>query len=230
MRSRTLVRLAGLAAFLPAVGCAVRSAGVGPEVSRYQPPAQAPAAVTPAGALGGPAGVAPRPNLRVYVIDGFDPAGLAGLRRLAARLRADGFPDTRYAGWLRAGQVEREVRAAHAADPSARFALVGYSAGAFAARNVANRLVRDGVPVAVVGYVGGDYLSDSAATRAAGVGRVVNVTGNGHPLTGRNLFFNGTDISGARNLRLAGAGHFALPTHPDTVAALEAELAAAAGE
>lgn len=94
----------------------------------------------------------------------------------------------------------------------------------------ANRLIRDGVPVAVVGYVGGDYLSDSPATRVAGAGRVVNVTGDGHLLTGRNLFFNGTDISGARNLRLAGTDHFSLLRHPDTVAALEAELHAAAGE
>ncbi|MBX9581792.1 MAG: hypothetical protein K2X87_15925, partial [Gemmataceae bacterium] len=39
MRSRTLVRLAGLAAVLSAVGCAFRSGGVAPEVSRYQPPA-----------------------------------------------------------------------------------------------------------------------------------------------------------------------------------------------
>ena len=35
------------------------------------------------------------------------------------------------------------------------------------------------------------------------VGRVVNVTGNGYLLTGRNLFWNGTELTGAANGRLA---------------------------
>lgn len=163
----------------------------------------------------------------VYVLDGADPAEVAGTRRLADRLRAAGYPHTRYGGWFRAAQFERDVRATHATDPAARFALIGFSAGTFAARDVSARLLRDGVPVALVGYVGGDYLSDSPATRLAGAGRVVNVTGDGHRLTGGNLLFNGTEVTGARNVRLAGVGHFDLPTHPDTEAVLLAELAAA---
>ena len=81
----------------------------------------------------------------------------------------------------------------------------------------------DRIPVAMLGYVGGDYLGDTAYTRPAGVGRVVNVTGNGFLLTGRNLFWNGTAITGAANVRLP-ASHFWLPTHPKTVAMLLAGL------
>lgn len=244
MRTRTL--LLGLAALSSAAGCAARAGSVAPppDAISWDPPpgapahvsarAAAPPATMPASAPAQASAVIgsatpARGPLRVYVIDGADPLGFANTRGLADRLRGAGH-DTHYAGWLRTGKVEREIRAAHAADPSARFAVVGYSAGVYTARNLVNRLTRDGVPVAVVGYVGGDYLSDSPATRAGGAGRVVNVTGNGHPLTGRNLFFNGTDIAGARNMRLAGTGHFGLPGHPDTFAALEAELAAAAGE
>lgn len=230
MTTRTVACLLGLVALSSAVGCADRAGRVAPspEPIRWDQPTGIPTRTTSARApaVAGPA----RGPLRVYVLDGVDPLGLAGTRGLADRLRRAGFPDTHYAGWLRAGRVEREIRAAHAADPAARFAVVGYSAGVYTARNMANRLTRDGVPVAVVGYVGGDYLSDTDRSRAAGVGRVVNVTGDGHPLTGRNLFFNGTDLTGARNLRLAGTGHFDLPGHPDTLATLEAELAAAAGE
>lgn len=198
MPSRTL---AGLLIFGPLAGCATPPA----PVSRYAPA---------------------DPPTYVYVIDGADPGEVAGTRRLADRLRAAGYPHTRYGGWFRAAQFERDIRAARAADPAARFALIGFSAGTFAARDAAARLIRDGVPVALVGYVGGDYLSDSPASRVAGAGRVVNVTGDGHPLTGGNLLFNGTDIGGARNVRLAGVGHFDLPTHPDTAAVLLAELAA----
>ena len=110
--------------------------------------------------------------------------------------------------------------------PSARFAVVGFSAGTYTARSLANRLVRTGVPVAVVGYIGGDYLTDSPDNRVPGAGRVVNVTGSGYLLTGRNLLFNGTELSGATNVRLSGTWHYGLPTHPATFAALYAALTA----
>jgi hypothetical protein len=49
---------------------------------------------------------------------------------------------------------------------------------------------------------------------------VVNVRGDGFLLTGRNLFFNGTDLTGATNVSLRGTRHFGLPGHPDTFTAL----------
>jgi hypothetical protein len=165
----------------------------------------------------------------VYVLDGFDPTGLAGTGRLAERLRRAGFPRVEVGGWYSAGSFEQDIRAAHAADPTARFAVVGYSFGTYPARGLANRLIRSGVPVAVVAYVGGDYLSDTPATQAPGAGRVVNVTGDGYLLTGRNLFYNGTEVTGATNVRLTGTWHYGLPTHPSTFAALYAALAADGG-
>src|SRR5262249_19208672 len=117
-------------------------------------------------------------------------------------------------------------RATYAADPTARFALIGYSAGAYTAKAAANRLTRDGVPLSVVGYIGADYLEDSAEARVAGGRRGGNVGGDGDLLTGRNLFFNGTNVTGATNTRLAGIWHYALPTHPDTFNVLYSELMA----
>jgi hypothetical protein len=161
----------------------------------------------------------------VYILDGMNPLGRGGVNELAAYLRQAGFPRTRVGGWYSGAAFEREIRATFAFDPTARFAVIGYSAGSYAARSLANRLVRDGVPVAVVGYIGGDYLRDTPRTRVPGAARVVNVTGDGLPLTGRNLLFNGTEVTGAANLRLAGTGHFGLATDPRTFAALSAALA-----
>jgi hypothetical protein len=160
----------------------------------------------------------------VYILDGVNPLRLAGTHRLADRLRQNGFQQVQVGGWYSGDRFEREIRAAHLADPSARFALIGFSAGSYTARSVANRLVQTGVPVAVVGYLGGDYLRDTAETRVPGAGRVVNVTGDGYVPTGRNLLFNGTDVSGAMNVRLAGTAHYDLPTHPRTFATLYAAL------
>lgn len=177
-----------------------------------------------------PASPPPVPGAKhtfVYVLNGADPLHFAGADELAERIRACGFTNTRTARWYGVGECERDIRATRASDPHARFVLIGYSLGSYTARNAANRLVRDGVPVVMVAYIGGDYLSDTRRTQLAGVGRVVNITGVGHPATGGDLFFNGTEVTGARNVRLAGVGHFDLPAHPTTFAVLHEELAAA---
>jgi hypothetical protein len=177
--------------------------------------------LAPPVAVGAAWAPAPAARLRVYILDGVNPVGLAGVGQLAERLRRSGFPRVEVGGWYSAATFEREIRATYAADPTARFAVVGYSFGTYPARSLANRLAQSGVPVAVVAYVGGDYLSDTPATGVPGAGRVVNVTGDGYLLT-----FNGTEVSGASNVRLAGTWHYALPTHPSTFAALYAALAA----
>ena len=104
--------------------------------------------------------------------------------------------------------------------------MIGYSAGSYKARALANRLVQSGVPVGVVGYIGGDYLRDTAETRVPGAGLVVNITGDGFLLTGRNLMFNGTAVSGAWNVPLTGTAHYDLPVHPRTFATLYSALVA----
>jgi hypothetical protein len=211
---RSLAKLlAPVAAFLAVLGSAVAA---DPPVAMAPMPVQS--APAPAGG-----------DIRIYILDGVNPLGLAGIDRLADQLRGAGFRHTRVGGWYSAAAFEREIRATHAGDPSARFAVIGYSAGSYPARTLANRLVRGGVPVAVLGYVGGDYLRDTPETRVPGVGRVVNVTGNGYLLTGRNLMFNGTDVSGATNVRLAGTNHYSLPTNPRTFQTLYEALSAADG-
>jgi hypothetical protein len=168
-------------------------------------------------------GEAKDPHTWVYLVNGADPFGWAGMSKLADHIRVAGYPRTRYGEVYDIVAFEIEIRKTHRQDPAARFVLIGFSAGTIAVRMTANRLVRDGIPVAMLGYVGGDYLGDNAYTRPPGVGRVVNVTGNGFLLTGRNLFWNGTTISGAANVRLS-ASHFWLPTHPQTLAMLLAGL------
>jgi hypothetical protein len=210
-------------------GCQAIKSG---KTATSYPASAAPAAVVapaPDAPPAATAGLVPPSELHVFLINGADPLRIAGMGKLVERIKQSGYPNTHFAGWYEPGRVEREIRAIHRADPSARFALVGYSAGTYAAKGTAGRLVRDGIPVAMVGYIGGDYLRDTESTRLGGVGRVVNVTGDGYLLTGKNLLFNGTDVRGARNLRLAGTRHFDLPNHPSTFAALIDGLAEAAG-
>lgn len=159
-------------------------------------------------------------STRVYVINGVDPFGWAGLSEMTDRIRTSGYPDTKFGGWYQVLQFDREIRAAHREDPRAQFVIIGYSFGVYRAQALASRLTRDGIPVAMVGYIGGDYLRNSPASHMAGGPRVVNVMGDGYLLTGRNWFFNGTHLDGADNLRMPGVRHFGLPKQDRTVDAL----------
>ena len=109
-----------------------------------------------------PSAVAMPTSTRVYVINGVDPFGWGGL---AADDRAH--PRERLPGH----QVRRRgsrcsSSTARSAPPTARipsrqFVIIGYSFGVYRAKALANRLSRDGIPIAMVGYIGGDYLRNT---------------------------------------------------------------------
>src|SRR5262249_29336363 len=120
------------------------------------------------------------PETYVYVVRGVDPMGWSGVSGLANQIRAGGSPNTRYGFWYQMPQFEREIRQLYRQNPGIQVVLIGHSAGVYQVRAAANRLTRDGVPVSMVGYVGGDYLRDSSYTRVNGATQVVNVTGDGY--------------------------------------------------
>ena len=216
----------------PGSGTVVKSSPVPTIVT--QPPARTPTpppTITPAAPVTETPtqiAAASAPNTYVYVVNGIDPFNWAGLNRLADRLRSNGYPNTRYGRWYEVRKFEREIRSLHAQDPSAQVVLIGFSAGSYPVRAAANRLTREGVPVAMVGYIGGDYLRDTPSSRPNGVS-VVNVRGNGYLLTGRNLLFNGADLSGAENVSLRGTRHFDLPKQERTFDSVYNGIAAATG-
>ncbi len=168
-------------------------------------------------------------HVYVYVVNGVDPLMWGGADKLAENLRAGGYANTRFGSWRHIGRFEDEIRSVHAHHPGSQFALIGFSNGTYSVRHAANRLNQQGIPIAMVGYLGGDYLRNTPYSRPGNVGRVVNVTGNGFVLTGRNLFFNGTKIDGAANMRLPDAEHYGIPQRPETLALLRRELDAATG-
>jgi hypothetical protein len=167
------------------------------------------------------------PAARVYAINGLNLLGRTGFSEMVDQIRGAGYPETRSAPWFQAYRLEREIRQHHREQPGTPVVVIGYSLGVYRARAMANRLTRAGIPVAMVGYVGGDYLRDTPSSSPPGA-RVVNVTGNGFLLSGRNLLFRGTDLSGADNRRL-DASHLDLPRQSQTVQALLDGLYAATG-
>jgi hypothetical protein len=174
------------------------------------------------------ANVAPdsREHLYLFFVNGVDVLGAANFRGLCGYVQTQGFRHAYYSQMTQGNHIVRQVKQIRQDDPQAQFGLVGFSAGTYVVRDVAHGLREAGIPVALLVYIGGDFLQNSPGCRPSNVGKIVNVTGHGFLLSGGDLF-HGTDIDGAVNLRLP-CRHMLLPSRRETIDLLLRELSATA--
>jgi hypothetical protein len=163
-----------------------------------------------------------RDQVHVYVLGGIDPFGWADLPRFIATIRSWGYRHVSLAGYGQARRFERDIRRVHAANPHARFAIIGLSAGAVTGQWLTWRLLGDGVPVALLVYLDGKWVSRSwPAERVAPPPRTVNVIAPCYLRCAPVLPW-------ARNLWTCEGWHFYSANSPRTLAVLHEELAAVA--
>src|ERR1700687_3400844 len=155
-------------------------------------------------------------HVHTFVVNGLDPLQLGNLNGMTGYLRRLGFPQTHFEPLYGYRATRRHVREIHQSDPDAKIVLVGYSVGALVVRRLANDLQREGIVVDRLVYLGGDFIPNSEGSRPSNVARVVNIRGHGSFFSGYDLFFNGTDIDNAQNLRL-DSRHFLLPSRGQTM-------------
>jgi hypothetical protein len=167
-----------------------------------------------------------REHLYLFFVNGVDVLGAANFRGLCGYVQAQGFPHAYFGQMTQGNHIVRQVKQIHQDDPQAQFGLVGFSAGTYVVRDVAQGLREAGIPVALLFYIGGDFLQNSPGCRPSNVGKIVNVTGHGFLLSGGDLF-HGTDIDGAVNLRLP-CRHMLLPSRRETIDLLLRQLSATA--
>lgn len=148
----------------------------------------------------------------VYVLNGADPFHWSGMDCLADRLRSSGFLRTKFGEWYDMGSFEAEYRKVRAENVNARVVLIGFDLGAYMVRASANRLIQDGFEVAMIGYIGGECLTDTEYTRPAAAGRVVNVIG-------KSLLSKAPTLNNAANVKLP-VMTCSLPSRPETFDAL----------
>jgi hypothetical protein len=171
-----------------------------------------------------------RGHVHVFFVNGLDPLykdNFCGMRDYVARL---GFEHTYLGQMVDYPRLEEDIRRIHHEDPRARFVLVGFSFGANLVKVMAHDLRADGIGIDLLAYLGGDTLQNTAEYRPENVRRIINVTSWGCIWLLGGVVFDGVDLDGARNLRLADAGHADLPTHPRTLALLAAGLAEVAAD
>jgi hypothetical protein len=168
-----------------------------------------------------------RERVHLFVINGLDPLYLGNLNGLCACMQQLGFANVHCGQLWQAAAFRDQIGAIRRADPQARIALLGYSAGANRVCRLAQELQTEGVAIDLLVYLGGDQIENTPACRPANVGQVLNITGHGFLLHGGDLFRHGADLDGARNERL-DTRHLLLPTRGETVELLAVHLIAIA--
>ena len=155
-------------------------------------------------------------RVHFFLINGLDPLMASNVHGVAAYFRSIGFTNTNSFQWPQTPKARRQIENLHRTNPEARIVLMGFSVGANCVRGLANNLQRDGVYIDCLIYVGGDTVFNTASSKPANVGQIVNITGHGLIFLGRDLYFKGDTIDGAANHRL-DARHMNIPTSSDTI-------------
>ena len=152
----------------------------------------------------------------IYVVNGLDPLFLGKLNGFCKSIRCVGYKNVELVSMRRCGRIEDKICCIRQNDPRAKIVIAGYSWGANRARAICNSLNNRSVPVDLLVYIGGDMVGDREYSRPPNAARILNLNGHGLVLLGRDMFFNGEDISGATNYRL-DVPHLGLPRRQETL-------------
>ncbi len=166
---------------------------------------------------------AKKDRVHFFLLNGIDPAYAGNLNGVAAYFRSIGFKNTTCYQFPMTWKVRQQVESIRKSDPEARIILLGYSVGANCVRGIANHMQRENLHLDCLIYVAGDTIFNSAASKPANVGQIVNITGHGLIFYGRDLFFKGDTIDGAINHRL-DARHMSIPQQRETMEAIGQQL------
>lgn len=154
-------------------------------------------------------------HVYVFLFDGLDPTDCANLSGVRKYLLDLGFCRT-YLGAVYDGlNFSAEMKHIHRQDPEARFALIGYNAGAATACAVTKRMEGECIPIDLVVYIDGILLVEGADSRPPHAWQVVNIVSNKMPY-----------IDGAERVQLTDVRPCGAPTHPTTLNTLLHELSA----
>jgi hypothetical protein len=152
---------------------------------------------------------AARNQVYVFLIDGLTPPTHNGLGALRTKLGESGFAKVGIADLAGSLGIEHEIKKIRACEPEARFVLVGYDVGATAAVCDAKHLAAKGIPVDAV------VLLDPVGCKEVCCAPTLLVTSGKKPCA----------VPHSARVVVPDVGHFGLPAHPVTVAAITDLLA-----
>lgn len=161
-------------------------------------------------------------HVYLFFLNGIDPLEFGNLSGLRDFCRDLGFVKSWYGQFYHRWYFQRVIEDIRQRDPEARLAIIGFSAGALAARDLAQALNREGIAVDLLVYIGGATLTNSPRSRPDNVRRLIHIRAN-------DPIFRGWAIEGADNVKCKDVWHFGTPMHPETRRLLAEALGEVAG-
>ena len=104
-------------------------------------------------------------HVYIFLINGLDPINATNLTGVRDYMHDIGFQKTYYGQLFHTRTYVEEIRRLSAADPDARFVLLGFSFGANMVRNIANAVKDDKIQIDLLVYCGGNTLKNVPADR-----------------------------------------------------------------
>jgi hypothetical protein len=158
-----------------------------------------------------------RDHVYVFLIHGMDPLDYANLTGLRDYLHELGFNKTYYGQLYHTAYFDREIHHIAQEDRDAHFVLIGFSFGANMVCSLAQSMNRDGIPVDLLVYMGGNTLKNCPEDQPENACRILNILACG-------AIWNGDTLERAENIKVPDRWHFGSPSHPKTLEALAHEL------
>jgi Uncharacterized alpha/beta hydrolase domain (DUF2235) len=162
-------------------------------------------------------------HVHIFAINGLNPMCSGNFNGLCGYFKKQGYEHTYFGQLYTCQDFPARIKETRAADPEARIVLIGFSMGAYTVRSMANELAQDGTPIDLLVYMVGDHLTNKPESRPANVRRILNIRAQGLVLMGGDLFFNGADLDGARNVKI-DVRHILVPSRKETLIAMNEEL------
>ncbi len=167
--------------------------------------------------------LAAKQHVYLFFLNGIDPLEFGNLSELRDFCRDLGFARSWYGQFYHRWYFQRVIEEIRERDPEARLVIIGFSAGALAARDLAQALNRQSIPVELLVYLGGATLTNVPRNRPENVRRLIHIRAN-------DPVFRGWAIEGADNVICQDVWHFGTPTHGETRRRIAAALAEIAGQ
>jgi hypothetical protein len=115
--------------------------------------------------------------VHVFVVNGFDPFDFGGTGDLRTTLNRLGFNKVYSGQFYHAGGFADEIKELAAADPNARFVIVGVGAGVDAAVSLAETVADSGVTIDLLASVDSPFWSNAPGRKPLNVQRVLALHG-----------------------------------------------------
>jgi hypothetical protein len=158
-----------------------------------------------------------RDHVYIFLVNGLDPFNATNLTGVRDYLHGLGYQKVYYGQFFHRSHYETEIRRIHQCDPDARFVLLGFSLGANMVRSMTQDAKKDGIPIDLLVYCGGNTLKNVPADQPENAERILNILANGY-------IWHGDTMERAENIQVSKSWHFGSPAHPYTIQTLTHEL------